>query len=111
VIGLDGHGADVFDEVVAFVRETELYEVQVTIMTPFPGTPLYDRLRRDGRLIEPENWRACTLFDINFRPAKMSVRELHDGFRKLVVELYGEQFTKWRRRRYRAMLRRLRRGP
>lgn len=105
VIGLDGHTADIFDEVFAFVREAELYEVQVTLMTPFPGTPLYTRLERENRLIEPKNWKKCTLFDINFQPAKMSVRELHDGFKKLAVELYSEEFTNWRRNRFKRTLR------
>lgn len=100
VIGLDGHTVDIFDQVANFVREAELYEVQVTLMTPFPGTPLYARLEREGRLIEPHNWKKCTLFDINFRPANMSVDELHAGFRKLAVDLYSEEFTNWRRNRF-----------
>ncbi len=105
VIGLDGHTADIFDQVLSFVRETELYEVQVTLMTPFPGTPLYARLEREGRLLDPRNWKKCTLFDLNFRPANLSVQELRDGFKKLVVELYGEAFTNWRRTRFKRALR------
>lgn len=100
VIGLDGHTTDIFDEVFAFVKESQLYEVQITLMTPFPGTPLYDRLDREGRLLEPRNWKKCTLFDINFRPADMSVEELHNRFKKLAVELYSNEFTNWRRSRY-----------
>jgi radical SAM superfamily enzyme YgiQ (UPF0313 family) len=105
VIGLDGQTAGIFDEVVAFVREAELYEVQVTLMTAFPGTPLYARLEREGRLLEPRNWRRCTLFDINFRPARMSVEELHEGFKRLAVDLYSREFTHWRRRRFRRAIR------
>ncbi|NLB56429.1 MAG: B12-binding domain-containing radical SAM protein [Lentisphaerae bacterium] len=97
VIGLDGHTTDIFDDVYSFVKETGLYEVQVTIMTPFPGTPLYTRLEHENRLLEPRNWKKCTLFDINFEPTDMSVQELHDGFKKLVVKLYSEEFTNWRR--------------
>ncbi len=109
VLGLDGHTADIFEQVFAFVREAELYEVQVTLMTPFPGTPLYARLERENRLIEPRNWKKCTLFDINFKPRNMSVQELHEGFKKLAVELYSEEFTKWRRRQFERALREQRR--
>jgi radical SAM superfamily enzyme YgiQ (UPF0313 family) len=105
VIGLDGHTPDVFDQVFAFVKESGLYEVQVTIMTPFPGTPLYARLEREGRLLEPRNWKKCTLFDINFTPSNMSGKELHEGFRKLAVELYSEEFTNWRRSRFKSTAR------
>lgn len=105
VIGLDGHTADIFDQVFAFVKEAELYEVQVTLMTPFPGTPLYTRLKHENRLLEPRNWNKCTLFDINFKPANMSGQQLHDGFKRLVVELYSDDFTKWRRGRFRRAIR------
>jgi hypothetical protein len=43
---------------------------------PFPGTPLYDRLLEDGRLLEPEAWERCTMFDVNFRPMGMSAATL-----------------------------------
>lgn len=105
VIGLDGHTTDIFDQVTTFVKEAELYEVQVTLLTPFPGTPLYTRLKHENRLIEPRNWNKCTLFDINFKPANMSVQELHNGFKRLVVELYSDDFTKWRRDRFRQTIR------
>ena len=105
VLGLDGHTTGVFDQVMAFVRDTGLYEVQITIQTPFPGTPLYERLEREGRLIEPTDWKTCTLFDVNFRPLGMSVEELRQGFRKLAVELYSEEFTSWRRGNFKTWLR------
>ncbi len=100
VVGLDGHTPAIFDQIIDFVRETELYEVQVTLLTPFPGTPLYARLAQEGRLLEPGAWHKCTLFDVNFRPANMSPQELMAGFKRLVVELYGDEFTAWRRSQF-----------
>jgi radical SAM superfamily enzyme YgiQ (UPF0313 family) len=97
IIGLDGQTPEIFERVYEFVRECELYEVQVTIMTAFPGTPLYTRLEKEGRLLSPKDWKKCTLFDVNFRPANMEIEELVGGFRKLAVELYSDEFTKWRR--------------
>ena len=105
VLGLDGHTSDVFDQVMAFVRETGLYEVQITVQTPFPGTPLYERLEREGRLLEAANWKTCTLFDVNFRPRPMTVDQLRQGFRRLAVELYNEEFTNWRRANFRKVRR------
>jgi radical SAM superfamily enzyme YgiQ (UPF0313 family) len=101
IIGLDGHTPRIFDDVFNFVRETELYEVQITILTPFPGTPLYARLENEGRLLEPGNWKKCTLFDINYRPANMTVEQLHTGFLDLVQRLYSDDFTAWRRSTFR----------
>ena len=100
VIGLDGQTDGIFDQVYDFVRDSGLYEVQVTVLTPFPGTPLYDRLEREGRILEPGAWDRCTLFDVNFQPSHMSPTELADGFRDLVGRLYSEDFTRWRRDKY-----------
>jgi radical SAM superfamily enzyme YgiQ (UPF0313 family) len=110
VLGLDPHGPEIFDAVFDFAVETELYDVQITVLTPFPGTPLYDRLEREGRLLEEEAWERCTLFDVNYRPARMSPEELREGLHRLVARLYGEELTRWRRntfdRKYRRTSRR-----
>lgn len=105
VLGLDGHGPDIFDRVREFVREADLFDVQITVLTPFPGTPLYVHLRDDDRLTHPGAWERCTLFDVNFRPSGMSVFELERGFRSLAVDLYSAPWTKRRRSRFNARLR------
>lgn len=105
VLGLDGHTPEIFDSVCEFVRESELYEVQVTILTAFPGTPLYSRLEKEGRLLQPRQWQKCTLFDVNFMPANMSPDELADGFKNLTVRLYSDDFTRWRRNNFKKHLR------
>jgi radical SAM superfamily enzyme YgiQ (UPF0313 family) len=105
IIGLDGHTPEIFGQVFEFVKELELYEVQITIATPFPGTPFYDRLKKEGRLLEPDNWKKCTLFDLNFKPQGMSEKELRNGFMELGKKIYNEEFTKWRRNTFKAKLR------
>jgi len=100
VLGLDGHTTNVFQEVLDFVEEVGLYEVQITVMTPFPGTPLYTRLLQEGRILEPRRWDLCTLFDVNFRPAGMSVETLREGMRWLTERLYDADAVRRRRRRF-----------
>ncbi|HZI31504.1 MAG TPA: radical SAM protein, partial [Candidatus Binatia bacterium] len=104
ILGLDGDTPDVFDDVLAFVRESELYEVQVTFMTAFPGTPLYARLKAEGRILQDRAWELCTLFDINYQPKNMSVAELQNGFLKLVKQLYSAEETQSRRSGFKRML-------
>jgi hypothetical protein len=81
--------------------DSGLYEVQVTIQTPFPGTPLYRRLKDEERLLSDDPWEKCTLFDVTFRPHRMSVEELEKGFRSLVRELYAVEATHQRRHQFR----------
>jgi radical SAM superfamily enzyme YgiQ (UPF0313 family) len=105
ILGLDADTREVFDEVLRFVRESGLYEVQVTFQTAFPGTPLYERLLREGRVLQPGAWDLCTLFDINFQPKNMTVDQLQAGFLRLVKELYSAEETQRRRRQFKQRLR------
>jgi radical SAM superfamily enzyme YgiQ (UPF0313 family) len=114
VLGLDGDGPEVFDAVEAFVHESGLFDVQITVMTPFPGTPLYERLRAEGRLLEETAWERCTLFDVNFRPRNMSPEALQNSLVDLGRRIYTEEQRKARRNAFlehrRRFLREARRG-
>jgi radical SAM superfamily enzyme YgiQ (UPF0313 family) len=96
VLGLDGHGVDVFDRVYQFALASELFDVQITLQTPFPGTPLHRRLEREGRLLYDAAWERCTLFDVMYTPLQMSAEDLRRRFRELVERLYSEEMTRWR---------------
>ena len=110
VMGLDGAGPESFDAVYEFVKESGLFDVQITFMTPFPGTPLYERLRAQGRILEEEAWERCTLFDINFQPQQLSVTELENGFKGLGLKLYEKNFVRERGERFVRGLRAARRA-
>ena len=104
ILGLDGDTREVFDDVLRFVRESALYEVQVTFQTAFPGTPLYSRLKAEGRILRDRAWELCTLFDINFQPKGMSVAELQSGFLGLVKQLYSIEEMRSRRAKFKRRL-------
>jgi radical SAM superfamily enzyme YgiQ (UPF0313 family) len=100
ILGLDTHTPDIFPRLKEFIDSSGLLEVQITVQTPFPGTPLYDRMKRDGALLKERFWERCTLFDVNYRPARMSVDELEAGMRWLFGELYNEREYVRRKRQY-----------
>ena len=91
IFGFDQDDAGVFDRTREFVQASGLSEVQITILTPFPGTELYSRLRSEGRLLKPVFWDSCTLFDVTYRPKRMSTDELEDGFHGLMRDLYSPE--------------------
>jgi radical SAM superfamily enzyme YgiQ (UPF0313 family) len=97
ILGLDGHRPDIFQQVLEFARATALYDVQITVLTAFPGTPLYDRLLQEKRILAPGRWDLCTLFDVNHRPLGMSPDELRAGMRWLTTRLYDAECTATRR--------------
>lgn len=109
ILGLDGHTPAIFEEVLAFARDVPLYDVQITVMTAFPGTPLYARLLGEGRILEPDRWDLCTLFDVNYRPIGMSPQELREGIYWLSGRLYDAECTEYRRRGFLTQVRQSRR--
>jgi radical SAM superfamily enzyme YgiQ (UPF0313 family) len=107
VLGLDGSTREDFAAVRDFVEESGLYEVQIAVLSAMPGTPLYARMRDEGRLIDPTGWERCTIFDVNVRPQNMSAEELEAGLIALGRELYGAEA---KRRRKSAFKRQWRQG-
>jgi radical SAM superfamily enzyme YgiQ (UPF0313 family) len=107
IVGLDGDTPDVFLEIERFVRTSGLTEVQVTVLTPFPGTALYRRLEAEGRLLRRRFWERCTLFDVNFVPKQMSVADLEQGLEYLMAALYSPAETRRRKRLFTERVRRL----
>jgi radical SAM superfamily enzyme YgiQ (UPF0313 family) len=89
IVGGDGETLDSLDRLAAFIRSSALADVQLTLQTPFPGTPLRRRLEREGRLLPGRGWSHCTLFDLTFRPDAMSVGELEAAFRDLVRRVFA----------------------
>jgi len=100
ILGLDNHTPAIFETVRDFVKRSGLLEVQLTVQTPFPGTPLYHRLRQEGRLLSERYWDRCTLFDVNFVPKHMTVEALESGLRWLFAEVYNEREFLRRKRAY-----------
>jgi radical SAM superfamily enzyme YgiQ (UPF0313 family) len=105
IVGLDADTPEVFDELRAFIERSHLLEVQITVLTPFPGTRLYQRLMAEGRLLYPGGWDRCTLFDVNFRPRGMSVEQLEEGLMSLWRETWNAEALTRRKRYYRELLR------
>jgi radical SAM superfamily enzyme YgiQ (UPF0313 family) len=105
IVGLDSDTPAIFDELRDFIDRSRLLEVQITILTPFPGTRLYQRLLTEGRLLYPGAWDRCTLFDINFRPRGMTVEQLEEGVMRLWQDAWNAEAFARRKRHYRDLLR------
>lgn len=88
ILGLDRQTPEIFESILEFANRIPLYDVQLTVLTPFPGTPLYARLLKEGRILQPGRWDLCTLFDVNYRPKNMSVDELREGVYWLAERLF-----------------------
>jgi radical SAM superfamily enzyme YgiQ (UPF0313 family) len=105
ILGLDYDRPDIFQKTLEFIEESQLLEVQLTILTPFPGTRLYQRMKREERLLREVFWDRCTLFDINFVPKNMTVEQLENGSVWLGSQVYGEEAYNRRKNHYKQIIR------
>jgi radical SAM superfamily enzyme YgiQ (UPF0313 family) len=93
IVGADGETRESMDRMREFILASRLADVQVTLSTPFPGTPFRARLARAGRLLPDRDWRRYTLFDVTFQPDCLSAPELERGYRDLVASVYDAEHS------------------
>jgi radical SAM superfamily enzyme YgiQ (UPF0313 family) len=81
IVGFDSDDAAIFDEQYEFIQESGIASLSISLLTPLPTTPLYDRLVAEGRLdlSDPE---------LIFHPKQMSRDELKAGFKDLLKRLW-----------------------
>jgi len=88
IFGFDEDTPDIFDTTLEKMHVWELDVVEINILTPYPGTPLFDRLEREGRLLN-KDWSRYNQVDIVFKPKNMSEKELFEGTRRVAKEFYS----------------------
>lgn len=88
IFGFDTDTTEIFNTTTEMIDDLEIDAPSINILTPFPGTPLYDRLEEEGRILT-KDWEKYTLLDVVFQPKKMSPLELLDGFKKVVKKYYS----------------------
>jgi len=90
VFGFDYENKDVFDQTLEFSMKYHLDSVQLRILVPYPGTRLYTRLSKEGRLFEPKWWLHGYSSDhLLFQPKGMTSDEFLDGFVRLNRQIYS----------------------
>jgi radical SAM superfamily enzyme YgiQ (UPF0313 family) len=90
VFGFDYENKDVFEQTLEFTLRGRLDCVELRILTPFPGTRLYQRLLTEGRLFVPDWWlRGYPPDTLLFQPKGMTADELMSGFARLNRQTYS----------------------
>ena len=87
IIGLDGDDRSVFQKTYDFIMDNAVSVPRVHILTPIPGTPLYDELEQDGRILH-QDFSKCTGGFVTYRPKQLAPDELQTGYWRLYEELF-----------------------
>jgi radical SAM superfamily enzyme YgiQ (UPF0313 family) len=95
VFGHDWDSPAVFARTLRFLHEARIDALQATILTPFPGTPLYAEMAGQGRLTD-QDWSHFDFAHVVFEPVRMSAATLRAGHRWVLQQFYSRKAT-WRR--------------
>ncbi len=88
ILGSDNDDKRSFEELGLFIDEAKLLTPMVNVLTPFPGTKLFDRLERSGRILH-KNWNKYDVKSAVFIPKKMTPEELEREYKKLMRRIYS----------------------
>jgi len=87
VFGLDSDGPDIFEETVAFAIDNGVDLPRYAVLTPFPATPLHQRLQAENRILSSD-WELYDAQHVVFQPKHMSPAQLEAGHQKAWRETY-----------------------
>ena len=88
VFGLDGDTPETFRATLDWIVKNRIETVTSHILTPYPGTTLYARMKDDGRIRTDD----LSLYDtahVVFEPKGMSSKELYDGYIQIYKNIYS----------------------
>jgi radical SAM superfamily enzyme YgiQ (UPF0313 family) len=89
VFGFDHDTPQIFKDTLDFLEEAGVQNATFNILTPFPGTLLFQKLETEGRILT-HDWRQYnSRADVVYRPARMSPEELLAGYRYANARFYS----------------------
>jgi radical SAM superfamily enzyme YgiQ (UPF0313 family) len=82
VLGFDEDTPDIFKMMQTHIGKLGIDAVNFAILTPYPGTPLFNRLEKEGRILT-KDWSKYNRKNVVFQPKNMTKKELEEGFRNI----------------------------
>ena len=87
VFGFDDDDRSIFGKTLEFLEKNKVPTATFNILTPYPGTALFDRFKKEGRLLS-QNWQDYNHRTVVFRPKNLTPEELAEGFNWLGRNFY-----------------------
>lgn len=88
VFGLDGDTPDTFKYTLDWIVKNRIETVTSHILTPYPGTILYEQMSKEGRILT-NDLSLYNTANVVFRPLHMTEKELYDGYLKMYKQIYS----------------------
>jgi radical SAM superfamily enzyme YgiQ (UPF0313 family) len=84
VLGFDEDTPDIFNVMRKHIGKLGIDAVNFAILTSYPGTPLFNRLEKEGRILT-KDWSKYNRKNVVFEPKNMTKKELEEGFRDITL--------------------------
>ncbi len=78
IFGFDNDTKEIFDETTRFLIKNKISSVTFNVLTPYPGTKIYEDFKNKNRLIT-KDWRYYDHNTVVFKPKNMTPKELQIG--------------------------------
>jgi radical SAM superfamily enzyme YgiQ (UPF0313 family) len=89
IFGFDTDDRDVFNNTAVAIRDMDIDYAHLYILTMYPGTPIYEKMKSEARLLEEKDRSHYGWANAMFRPKHMTPEELESGVRKTQELLHG----------------------
>jgi radical SAM superfamily enzyme YgiQ (UPF0313 family) len=99
IFGLDSDTVNSMRDRVKYILNSGVDSYMTTILTPLPGTVLFNRLEKEGRLLKteyPEGWSNYQFTNVVFNPTNISPEELMDEMMINWGKLYNLRTIRWK---------------
>lgn len=97
IYGLDTDTPETIANRTQYMLHADIDAMQASILTPLPGTPLFERMKKEGRLVHndfPKDWSRYDFVEVVFQPLEMSPEELTTEIKRSWEQLYDEKNLK-----------------
>ena len=92
MFGFDTDTLEVFEKTLTIITELEIDVADFSILTPFPGTPLYKKLETEGRILT-KDWKYYNMGNVVFAPKQMNPEQLRNGVRMMYDTFYAPPYA------------------
>jgi radical SAM superfamily enzyme YgiQ (UPF0313 family) len=99
IYGLDGDTPEKLHQRTNFILKSGIDAMQVTYLTPLPGTETFNRFKDENRLLYtdfPSDWVHYDMTEVTYKPLSMSQEELTKAMHETTRQLY-DRWTLWRK--------------
>jgi len=92
MFGFDNDTKNVFDDTLKSLKKLKIDVADFSILTPFPGTTIYNNLKKNNRIIV-DDWSKYNMYEVVFQLKNMNPEDLKNGIKKMYNIFYSNSNT------------------